>query len=89
MATWNEMIDYLEAQENCRVDGQGFFVLDLKKFTEKMKDLISIHDPGIRSKNINCISLKRSLTRVYEAHKNGGISELNSKKYDEFSIYKR
>lgn len=87
MATWNEMINYLKDQENCRVDGKGFFVKDLHKFTEKMDYLISIHEPEKRSRNINCRSLKGSLTRVYEAHKQGNVSSLGTKKIDKFSIY--
>jgi hypothetical protein len=89
MATWNEMIKYLKAQDNCRVNGKGFYVLDLKKFVSKMEYLIDLHEPQNRSKNITCVSLKGSLTKVYEAHKTGSIQEANTINRNNFSIYSK
>lgn len=85
--TWLEMIKYLKDQENCRIDGKGFFVLDLYQFIDKVEAIIKCYPPEKRSINKSCLNVKNSLVKVYHAHRKGLVSELGTMKKNEFSIF--
>jgi hypothetical protein len=85
--TWDEMYDYLVQQDNCRVNGKGFAILNLKEYLGKMNHMINLHDPEIRWKTTYCLSLKGSLERVYNGHKAGNTEPANTIHPKKFSIY--
>ena len=84
--TWGEMFSYLEKQENCRVNGQGFFIPDLYVTLSRYKEMIDLHDPDQRAINLHCKSLKGSLRRIYDNHKSGNIQPPNTYKKNRFGI---
>lgn len=87
--TWTEMYSYLRKQENCRVNGNGFVVIDLYKFLDKMNDAIECFPLDKRNgNNIQCKTLKRTLQKVYLAYLNGDIDPAGTIKTErKFSIY--
>lgn len=79
--TWEEMYGYLKKQDNCRVNGQGFRVINLYEFLEKMDFLINQHDPKTRCKIMYCQTLKGTLEMVYDAYNTGNIEPANTRHY--------
>ena len=67
--TWSEMITYLEKQPNQKIHYNEIKVNDLHRFVEHMKYLVELHPPEERIKNVNCLSLKGSVRKVYDAVK--------------------
>lgn len=84
---WGEMLSYLKEQDNCRVNGQGWSVLDLHKFIERMELLISYHDPKDRATSIACRTLKGQVRKVYDSLQDGKVEPLGTEHKNPFSIY--
>lgn len=81
------MISFLRKQENCRINGKGFVVLNLYNFLDLMEKNISYHEVESRRKNLACLTMKGTLKRVYEAYKLGDIEQPDVIKKSKFSIY--
>lgn len=85
--TWDEMYNFLMQQDNCRVNGQGFRVINLHKFLKGLKEKISLHDPKIRHETLYCIILKETLEMVYHAYLDGNTEPENTRHYKPNSTF--
>lgn len=85
--TWDEMYNFLMQQNNCRVNGQGFRVVNLQDFLEKLKVKIELHDPKVRNETKYCIILKETLEMVYNAYLTGNLEPANTRHYKPNSTF--
>jgi len=75
LETFDEMVKYLRGVENCRVNGQGWHIIDLYVFLNKVVPQVEQVPTELRKTNINCTVIKRTIKKVVLAHSNGQIEK--------------
>ena len=81
LETFDEMVKYLRGVENCRVNGQGWHVMDLNVFLNKVVPMVDQVPEEFRKTNVNCVTVKRTMKKVVEAHFNGSIERAGAFDY--------
>lgn len=76
--SWNIMYKYLIDQENCIIKDKEITVKNLYKTLQLYKEMINQHSDDERGQNLNCIFLKKSLERIYKAHKQNKFKKITS-----------
>lgn len=86
--TFGEIISYLKSKDNCRIDGNGFIVLNLHQYLCRISDAVESIPIEKRKTNVNCISAKKGLIKVFDAYIEGKTSKVDEiKKKNRMSIY--
>lgn len=88
MKTFDEMVGFLKTRGNCRVNCEGFFVLDLHAYLEKIESIIESIPKHELKKNNEAKRIKKTLSIVLKNYCDGNIQPAGTLNKDNlFSNY--
>lgn len=76
--TFDEISSFLLSRKNCRVNGNGFIVLDLHECVNKTIELVELIPIKERKQNLMCITSKRLMERIFDAFLFGDIEQVGT-----------